>query len=248
MSLGRRAAGYVNCMPNLLNTLTKPLQLGMRITFGLVQGIQHALGGQDEQPQEPQETPKPQAQREPAQRRNTRPKQLDDKTITDKVETELFRDANVAKGKIDVNTADGVVWLRGEAKTPEQIKELEAKARAIPEVKQVENLLHLPKTPAQKKTRRHKRAPAARKVAPSPVTSERKRTSADGAEPTPKELAKKREGRKPAPLGSAESGIEKVSSDDKTVKNDVAEPSPKDLAAKRQGRKAAPLGSNGKSS
>lgn len=198
-------------MPNPLEILTKPLQFGVKIAFGAVQGIQHALNGHDEpEPQRDEPEAKAPEQRKPAQRRNTRPKPLDDKTITDKVETELFRDDAVDKGKIDVNTADGTVWLRGEAKTPEQIKELEAKALAIPEVRQVENLLHLPKTPAptradtprtQQKTRRHKATPAARKVTAGRTTSERK-TKTPKAEPTPKELAEKHQGRKPAPLGS----------------------------------------------
>jgi hypothetical protein len=76
------------------------------------------------------------------------PKDLDDVGLARKVETVIFRDASVPKGKIDVNAADGIVWLRGEAKNPEMIKELERQAAAIPEVKKVENLLHLPKTPA----------------------------------------------------------------------------------------------------
>jgi hypothetical protein len=76
------------------------------------------------------------------------PKELDDVALARKVETIIFRDEAVPKGKIDVNAADGVVWLRGEAKTPEMIKALERQATAIPEVKKVENLLHLPKTPA----------------------------------------------------------------------------------------------------
>jgi hypothetical protein len=205
--LALAAPGEFYPMPNPLNTLTKPLQIGVQIAFGAIQGVQQALqellGGarqDDPQPepqrQEPRAEPKP-----PAARRPPKPKALDDKTITDKVETILFRDDRVAKGKIDVNTADGVVWLRGEAKTPEQIRDLEAKAAAIPEVKQVENLLHLPKTPAPKRTRRTKQSPAKRKVTTARVTSERK-TSRAAAEPTPKELAKKREGRKPAPLGS----------------------------------------------
>jgi hypothetical protein len=199
-------------MPNPLDTLTKPLQIAVRIAFGAVQGAQQALRGltggdhHEEPPREPERPERPerdeQAQRRPAPRRNTRPKPLDDRTITDKVETELFRSDDVEKGKIDVNTADGVVWLRGEAKTPEQIKELEAKALAIPEVKQVENLLHLPKTPAPKKTRRHKATPAKRRVTAPRTTSERKTRSAK-AEPSPKELARKREGRRAAPLGSS---------------------------------------------
>jgi hypothetical protein len=80
------------------------------------------------------------------------PKDLDDVSLARKVETVIFRDDAVAKGKIDVNAADGVVWLRGEAKTPEQIKTLEQETLVIPEVKRVENLLHLPKTPAPTRT------------------------------------------------------------------------------------------------
>ena len=47
-----------------------------------------------------------------------------------------------------MNAAAGVVWLRGEARTPEMIKALERQALEVPEVSRVENLLHLPKTPA----------------------------------------------------------------------------------------------------
>ena len=99
---------------------------------------------------------------------------MDDATLARKVETEIFRGRRAAKGKIDVNAAGGVVWLRGEAKTPQQIKQFEAKAAAIPEVKRVENLLHLPKTPApsrtdtpasQRKTRRGSERTAARQRA-----------------------------------------------------------------------------------
>jgi hypothetical protein len=76
------------------------------------------------------------------------PKDLDDVALARKVETIIFRDDSVPKGDIDVNTANGVVWLRGQAKTPEMIKGLERQCASIPEVRQVENLLHLPKTPA----------------------------------------------------------------------------------------------------
>ena len=120
----------------------------------------------------------------------------------------IFRDESVPKGSIDVNSADGVVWLRGEAKTPEMIKGLEAQAREIPEVKQVENLLHLPHTPsptradtpaAQQRTRRSRPAPAKRKVTSAPTTSER---HVKTGEPAPKDIAKAGRGRRPAPLGS----------------------------------------------
>src|SRR3954465_990127 len=136
-----------------------------------------------------------------------RPKDLDDVSLARKVETVIFRDDSVPKGKIDVNAADGVVWLRGEAKTPDMIKALERQAQAIPEVKKVENLLHLPKTPAptrsdtppsQRKTRSSTRKPTARKVE-TRVTNERR--SAVG-EDLPVEAAHEGEGRQPAPLGS----------------------------------------------
>ncbi len=76
---------------------------------------------------------------------------MDDNTLKGKVETELFRDPDVPKGQINVHVVDGVVELRGEVKRPEVKKELGAKAAAIPEVREVSNLLHLPKTPPPEK-------------------------------------------------------------------------------------------------
>jgi BON domain len=158
-------------MPTPLDIITKPLQLGAQVAFGAIQEAQKRFGGAEQE-----EPPRPQQQRSepqregPPPRRQAPPKRLDDVTITRKVETVLFREGSVDKGKISVNTANGVVSLRGEAKTPEQIKQLEAKAREIPEVKEVENLLHLPKTPA----RASKRQPAAaRKRVPKRTTAER---------------------------------------------------------------------------
>jgi hypothetical protein len=92
--------------------------------------------------------PAPRAARKPSRQASRIPKDLDDVALARKVETILFRDDSVPKGHIDVNAADGVVWLRGEAKTPEMIKGLERQCAAIPEVRRVENMLHLPKTPA----------------------------------------------------------------------------------------------------
>jgi hypothetical protein len=92
--------------------------------------------------------PKEPAATRPKEPAAARPKDLDDVAIARKVETIIFRDDDVPKGHIDVNCVNGVVWLRGEAKTPEMIKELERQTAAIPEVNGVENMLHLPKTPA----------------------------------------------------------------------------------------------------
>jgi gas vesicle protein len=77
--------------------------------------------------------------------------QPDDVTLARKVETEIFRDADVPKGKINVNAENGVVYLRGEVETPDMIKDLESAARKVKGVREVENLLHVPNTPAQTK-------------------------------------------------------------------------------------------------
>lgn len=72
------------------------------------------------------------------------PKDFNDPTLAAKVETELFRDADVEKGKIDVNVQEGVVQLRGEVPSEDMMKALVAKARSVQGVVDVESLLHLP--------------------------------------------------------------------------------------------------------
>jgi hypothetical protein len=80
------------------------------------------------------------------------PKPLDDVTIARKVESTIFRDIEVDKGKVDVNVAERVVWLRGEVESQDLINELEARATGVIEVRRVENLLHVPETPAPGRT------------------------------------------------------------------------------------------------
>jgi hypothetical protein len=70
--------------------------------------------------------------------------QPDDVTLARKVESEIFRDAEVPKGKINVNAEDGKVVLRGEVDSPELIEELVGKARKVQGVQDVESLLHTP--------------------------------------------------------------------------------------------------------
>jgi hypothetical protein len=133
-------------------------------------------------------------------------------TIARKVENEAFRDLDgVSHGKVDVNVAEGVVWLRGEVRTPELIKQLEARTAAVPEVRGVENLLHLPKTPAptrtdtppnQRKTRRSSAPKRRRLQARAKVNAEG--PPPVGREPSPKQTAARGKGRHPAPLGNTE--------------------------------------------
>jgi hypothetical protein len=147
----------------------------------------------------------------PSPQASQAPKDLDDVALARKVETIIFRDETVPKGKIDVNAAEGIVWLRGEAKTPDMIKALERQTAAIPEVRQVENLLHLPKTPAptrtdtpptQRRTRSSTKRPTPRKVTTG-ITNERRTTR---GEPLPEEVAREGEGRPPSPLGTGSGG------------------------------------------
>ena len=123
---------------------------------------------------------------------------MSDATLKAKVETELFRDADAPKGDIDIVVVDHVVELRGQVKRPEIKKRLETKAKAIPEVRDVKNLLHLPKTPAPTR-------------ADSPGSARRKASvgTGDGPERTGRFSAEKpvtgaETGRDPAPLGSQE--------------------------------------------
>ena len=117
--------------------------------------------GTDDQPQSatsppaPTPTPAPKPHRARPQA-STRPKPIGDPAIARKVESAIFRDEDVPKGEINVNVVDGVAYLRGQARTPEMINDLEEQARAVPEVVGVENLLHLQGTPPQPKTRRTK--------------------------------------------------------------------------------------------
>lgn len=71
-----------------------------------------------------------------------------DAALAQKVETELFRDPHVPKGDININAEYGVVVLRGKVQRPDEIRSVEATVRRIPGVRGVQNLLHLPGTPA----------------------------------------------------------------------------------------------------
>jgi len=67
--------------------------------------------------------------------------QPDDVTLARKVETEIFRDAEVPKGNINVNAENGKVVLRGVVEEPSLIEDLEQRTKKIQGVREVENLL-----------------------------------------------------------------------------------------------------------
>jgi len=82
------------------------------------------------------------------QHRQEEPKDFDDATLTRKVETEIFRPAEVPNGQINVNVENGVVVLRGEVDSWDMVDDLVGRARGVQGVRDVENLLHLPGQPA----------------------------------------------------------------------------------------------------
>jgi hypothetical protein len=73
---------------------------------------------------------------------------LDDVELAHKVESILFRDPAVPKGQLNVNAEKGTVFLRGQLDDPELVRDLERRVLRIAGVGGVENLLHLPGTPA----------------------------------------------------------------------------------------------------
>ncbi len=75
----------------------------------------------------------------------------DDKTLADKIKSEVLGGADFEGHQVVVDAADGAVALRGEVQRPEQIKDLEAAVRKVPGVREVENFVHLPATPAPNK-------------------------------------------------------------------------------------------------
>jgi osmotically-inducible protein OsmY len=80
--------------------------------------------------------------------RTLQPKEYDDATLKDKVESELFRDEHEVKGAININAQEGVVQLRGEVPSQDLIDVLVEKTEKIQGVREVESLLHTPGTEA----------------------------------------------------------------------------------------------------
>jgi hypothetical protein len=89
---------------------------------------------------------------------------LDDVSLVRKVESELFRDRTLPKGQISINADRGVIVLRGQLDSPDQIRQIENAVRKIAGVRDVENLLHGSGVPAPP-SRPHSNQRAARPVA-----------------------------------------------------------------------------------
>jgi len=72
-------------------------------------------------------------------------------TLEQKVESEVLGRADVPKGSIVLNAEDGVIVLRGQVDTPDQIDHVESLVRKVDGVVDVQNLLHVKGSPPPNK-------------------------------------------------------------------------------------------------
>lgn len=86
-----------------------------------------------------------------------RPEELNDPALEAKVESEIFRRADVPRQRVNVSVERGVVYLRGELASADEIEELASAAAGVEGVRTVENLLHLPGEEAPAKASGHDR-------------------------------------------------------------------------------------------
>ncbi len=75
----------------------------------------------------------------------------DDKTLVDKIKSEVLGGSEYAGHDVVVDAANGLVTLRGQVERPEHIDGLQTAVSSVPGVRQVENYLHLPGSPAPNK-------------------------------------------------------------------------------------------------
>jgi osmotically-inducible protein OsmY len=81
-----------------------------------------------------------------AAKSRTRPEKpaANDQALAERVKSEIFQPEDVPKGSVNVNVENGVVYLRGEVKRPDQIRKLVDQAGEVDGVAAVESLLHTP--------------------------------------------------------------------------------------------------------
>jgi hypothetical protein len=92
------------------------------------------------------------------QLRSMRARPADDLTLRDRVESEVFRNPDLPKGRINFDVESGVVTIRGQVDNAYQIANVEKAVLKVPGVAGVENLLHVAGTPAPNKAGSRKSA------------------------------------------------------------------------------------------
>jgi hypothetical protein len=76
---------------------------------------------------------------------------VDDQMLTDRIMSQVFRDREIPRGRVNINVQDGVAVLRGQLDQPEQIRELREAVEHVHGVREVESYLHLPEVAAPNK-------------------------------------------------------------------------------------------------
>lgn len=76
---------------------------------------------------------------------------VDDLTLRDRVESEVFRNRSLPKGQINFEVESAIVTVRGQVENAFQIATIEKAVLKVPGVNGVENLLHVQGTPAPNK-------------------------------------------------------------------------------------------------
>ncbi len=71
-----------------------------------------------------------------------------DRTLVDKIRSEVLGGPHYSGKTINVDANEGVVTLRGQLQHPDEIRKLRDTVAAIPGVREVQSFLHLPDTPA----------------------------------------------------------------------------------------------------
>lgn len=79
----------------------------------------------------------------------TEARPIDDATLTDRVQSIVFRDDDVPKGDLNINVERGIVVLRGEVPDAAMRSRIVSDVEAVDGVWSVRDLLHLPGEPAE---------------------------------------------------------------------------------------------------
>lgn len=79
------------------------------------------------------------------------PRYAEDRTLLDRVESELFANRSIPHGKITFEVEGTTVILRGQLESAEEMDVVEEAVRHIPGVTGVTSLFHMPGTPAPNK-------------------------------------------------------------------------------------------------
>ena len=79
------------------------------------------------------------------------PRYAEDRTLLDRVESELFANPSIPHGKVTFEVEGTTVILRGQLDSADEMHRIEQAVRKVPGVTGVQSLFHLPGTPAPNK-------------------------------------------------------------------------------------------------